>query len=373
MKYQFDYCVVGLRCFDQLLNRPEPKYIGGVERQICTLAKLLNRSGKSVAFISYGTSTDEQSVDGIQLYCASKEGGGIRFVRFVHPHLSGLWRAMRRADARVYIQMGAGATTGMIGLGMRLLWPFRPRKFYFLTASDTDADMSRLMHRHERWLYRLGLGTTDKIFTQTKKQQEILRRSLSYRSVVVDLPYVSYGIKTPMCPGKKRKTSVMWVGRLIDIKRPEWVFDIAARCPGIHFDIVGPDGPDSEIKRSLMSSAATAPNVTLHGRVSEDRLLELFSSAFALCCTSTIEGFPTTFLEAWFFGLPIVTTFDPDNLVASNQLGFVNSTVEGLATSLNKLVNDNATYEKMSKDANEFFARRYSEEACLPKLLSALA
>jgi glycosyltransferase involved in cell wall biosynthesis len=358
---------------DQLLERPEPKYIGGAERQICTLARLLNRSGKSVAFISYGDSTDEQSADGIQIFCASVEGSGVRFVRFVHPHLSGLWSAMRRADARVYIQMGAGAATGMVGLGVRMLWPFRPRKFYYLIASDTDADMSRLPNRHERWLYRLGLRATSAIFAQTKKQQITLERNMGYSSAVIELPYVSYGTSRPVRRDKDRRNSVIWVGRLIKIKRPDWVLDIAARCPDMQFDIIGPAGPDSEISRSLKSAAESAHNVTLHGRVSEDRLLELFGSAFALCCTSTIEGFPTTFLEAWFFGLPIVTTFDPDNLVASNQLGFVNTTVEGIAASLDALVRDNGTYEEMSKNANEFFVRRYSQEACSPKLLSMLA
>ena len=95
MTYQFDYCVVGLRCLDQLLGRSDPKYVGGIERQICTLARLLNRSGKSVAFISFGDSTVEQLADGIQVFGAYVEDDGVRFVRFVYPRLLGLWGTMR--------------------------------------------------------------------------------------------------------------------------------------------------------------------------------------------------------------------------------------------------------------------------------------
>lgn len=372
LTHKFDYCVVGLRCLDQLLERPDPKYIGGIERQICTLARLLCRSGKSVAFISYGDSTIEQSIEGIQVFGAYVEDDGVRFVRFLHPRLSGLWGAMRRSNAEIYIQMGAGLVTGLVGLGTRALWPLRPRKFIFIAASDADTDMSFLKHRHERWFYRIGLYMTDRILTQTRRQQGLLESNMRYSSSVADLPYVSSGIKPNISSTNLTEISVIWVGRLIDIKRPAWVIDLAARCPNIHFDIVGPAVVGSELEESLKHQASTSPNVTLHGRVSEERLLELFGSAFALCCTSEVEGFPTTFLEAWYFGLPIVTTFDPDDLVASNELGFVSSTVEGLATSLQALVCDRSTHEKISKNASEFFTRRYSADACAEKLLSVL-
>lgn len=373
MTYQFDYCVVGLRCLHQLVGHSDPKYIGGIERQICTLAKLLNRSGKSVAFITYGDSTVEQSVDGIQVFSAYVEDVGVRFVRFIYPQLVGLWAAMRRANAAVYIQMGAGAATGMVGLGTRVLWPTRPRKFVFMTASDTDADLSRLKHSHERFFYRIGLRASDRILTQTQKQQALLKCNLQYPSTVVEIPFMSQGSRRKVGSTRNADISVIWVGRLMNFKRPGWVIGLAARCPNIHFDIVGPSGGDNELAQSLEHRVSTMPNVTLHGRVSEDRLLELFGSAFALCCTSEIEGFPTTFLEAWYFGLPIITTFDPDNLVADNQLGFVNSTIEGLAKSLHALANDRSTYEKMSRNAYELFTRQYSTEACAVKLLSVLS
>ena len=58
------------------------------------------------------------------------------------------------------------------------------------------------------------------------------------------------------------------------------------------------------------------PNVTLHGRVERERMPSLYQDALCLCCTSVLEGFPNTFLEAWSVGLPVVSSFDPDHLIA---------------------------------------------------------
>jgi glycosyltransferase involved in cell wall biosynthesis len=208
--------------------------------------------------------------------------------------------------------------------------------------------------------------------TQTKKQQDSLTRKMGYPSVIANLPYVPYGDRRNLSSRNRKKISVIWVGRLIDLKRPGWVIELAARCPNLHFDIVGPEVGSSELVQMIKRQANASPNVTLHGRVSEERLHELFGTAFALCCTSTIEGFPTTFLEAWYFGLPIVTTFDPDDLVASNQLGFVSSTVEGLAKGLHILADDRTTYEEISRNASDMFESRFSVEACAKELLSVL-
>ena len=75
-----------------------------------------------------------------------------------------------------------------------------------------------------------------------------------------------------------------------------------------------------------------------------------------------LEGFPTTFLEAWSCGLPVVTTFDPDGIVARNCLGSVVKTQEELATRLKTLALDEEARGRISRAAVSFFGENYSVE-----------
>src|SRR6185312_4598142 len=103
------------------------------------------------------------------------------------------------------------------------------------------------------------------------------------------------------------------------------------------------------------------PNVKAHGRVSREQLDNLFQTCGQLCCTSMLEGFPTTFLEAWRCGLPVVTTFDPDNIVAREGLGRVVTTTDELVMQLCEMP-QSAEYARMSAAAQNFFMANYSIE-----------
>jgi glycosyltransferase involved in cell wall biosynthesis len=110
----------------------------------------------------------------------------------------------------------------------------------------------------------------------------------------------------------------------------------------------------------------------VHGRIGDSQLWRLYAGASLLCCTSRLEGFPTTFLEAWSVGLPVVTTFDPDGLVAAHELGSVVSTLEELASSL--LDNrDSPRRAQWSQNALRFYEENYSPRACLPRLRELIA
>jgi hypothetical protein len=91
---------------------------------------------------------------------------------------------------------------------------------------------------------------------------------------------------------------------------------MAAACPGLPFDVVGGRAGDSGYAASLVGRARGFANVTLHGWLPPDRIGVFYDRATALVCTSPVEGFPNTFLEAWSRGVPTVSTVDPDALVS---------------------------------------------------------
>ncbi|MCD6303475.1 MAG: glycosyltransferase family 4 protein, partial [Planctomycetes bacterium] len=195
-----------------------------------------------------------------------------------------------------------------------------------------------------------------------------LKESFGVESTVIPMP----------CPGPAEADyrpkalpdgaapHVLWVGRIVELKRLEWLLDVAETCSELAFDVVGPSDATDYV-RGVLGRAEGLANVTVHGEIARDELLALYRSAAVLCNTSIMEGFPNTYLEAWSHGLPVVATFDPDGLIASKGLGAVARDPAGLAAALREILGSDETYRRLSQAAREHYLRNYTVEAVMPR------
>ena len=363
----FDVCIVGLKCYDLLSGADVPRYLGGIEKVLVCLARGLVQAGLHVAFITYDHGQpDAQVIDGVHVFKAHGPAEGWPVLRFVHPRMTGIWSAMRRADARIYLQMGGGSETGAVAMACR--WS-SGRRFVFNLASDADceAGLPLLALARERWLYRYGLGRADQIVAQTERQVGKLAEHFHRPSVRIALPVdgPGGGFVPPDPPGEGT-VRILWLGRIVEVKRLEWLLDIAEVSPEWRFDVVGTANNDSAYADGLVTRAETLDNVTLHGRVDEEALPGLFRRASALLCTSRLEGFPTTFLEAWSHGIPVVTSFDPDGLVARLGLGLVVDSTDSARRALAGLFADPVAWRAVSARVRDHYLANYAPEAIVP-------
>jgi glycosyltransferase involved in cell wall biosynthesis len=359
-------CIVGLKCYDHLAEKPIPQYLGGIETQMAVLARGLRNEGCEVSLITFDHGqADEQMFHGVKALKSYAPGYGLRGLRGPQ-RTKALWRAMRRADADIYLQMGAGSETGWVAMGCNFK-SSRARKFVFCLASDVDCEgpIGAKKFSVENGLYRYGIKRAALVVSQTAKQKTNLEASLGLKSRIIPM-----AVAAPTATGERRANQVLWVGRLMVEKRFEWLLEAARRCPKLEFHVAGTPNSPSGYAAELMNAAAKIPNVKAHGRVSREQLDNLFQTCGQLCCTSMLEGFPTTFLEAWRCGLPVVTTFDPDNIVAREGLGKVVSTVDELVTQLRE-VPKSADYARMSAAAKNFFVANYSVETVSRQFRSA--
>jgi len=115
-----------------------------------------------------------------------------------------------------------------------------------------------------------------------------------------------------------------------------------------------------------MARAAGIPNVEMCGRVPHARMAEYYQRSHVLCCTSAYEGFPNTFLEAWSIGLPVVSTFDPDGVIAANGLGWVARDVDGIVDCLRKIAESPESWHRASQAARQYYLTNHTPEVCLP-------
>jgi glycosyltransferase involved in cell wall biosynthesis len=99
--------------------------------------------------------------------------------------------------------------------------------------------------------------------------------------------------------------------------------ELAKAVPEARFTMIPvPEGHDRSLLEEVRRAGAAVDNLELLDPLPHARLAELVSRAVAVVNTSTLEGMPNAFLEAWSAGIPVLTLrFDPDAVVATERLG----------------------------------------------------
>ena len=345
-------------------------HIGGVERQTTMLARWLAGRGHDVSLITWDEGqADAQRVDGVRLLKVCSERSGVPGLRFFHPRWTSLVAALRAAEADVYYHNCAEYVTGQIALWCRR----NGRRFVFSVASDPEClrALPALHTRRERVLYRYGLGRADLVIAQTRAQQRLLLQEFGKASTVVPMPCPvpadSAVIREDTAPFR-----VLWIAKTTWDKRPDLFLELARRCAEIDFDFVGPIYGDHYSQR-VAAGLRDCPNVRVHGAIPRADVADRYRAASLVCSTSGTEGFPNTFLEAWSYGVPVVSTVDPDGIIATRGLGAACADVAQLAAAIRAFRASPDSLRAASANAREYFLHNHAFERVMPQLEEAFA
>jgi glycosyltransferase involved in cell wall biosynthesis len=356
---ELSICIVAHNAYGALTGGQG--HIGGVELQTALLARYLVRRGYSVSCIVWDEEEDEGSASfGYRIIRTCLRSAGVPGVRFFFPRWSSLHRAMRDANADIYFHNGAEYVTGQVALFCRR----NRKKFVFSAASDTDCyrDLPALPSFRERSLYRFGLRIASRIIVQTTNQRDSLQSGFGLHATVLSMPCDLSASRRTREPNRR---SVIWVGRIVRTKRLEILLDVASRATDIQFHIAGGADDDLAYADSLQKQATSLGNVIWHGPLKQPELFGIYAECDALLCTSCLEGFPNTFLEAWAHGLPIISTFDPDGLIERLQLGSVVATADEALVELRAMLDDDLRWEAVSQRCADFFNENHAADVAL--------
>ncbi len=360
-------CFVADNAFGMLSGRPTG-HSGGVERYQAIMARWFANRGYDVSMVTWDEGQVEERVAGVRIVKRCSRDAGLPGLRFFHPRWSSLSRALAAADADVYQY----ASTNR-GLGQAVLFCRRRRRAsVFLLMNNHGADAALVAQRvwRDRAFYLYGLRRVDQVVTQTLDQQRMLHEGFGVGSVCFPMPGgpLADGEYTPPPAPDPGTARVLWVGRVAEVKRLECMLAVAEACPELRFDVVGAPNAPSVYADNVLKRAAAVPNLTLHGRVSDNaRLAALYRAATVFCCTSSIEGFPNTFLEAWGAGLPIVSSFDPDGVIARLGLGIVAHEREAFVGGLRGLIGSPERYREMSERCRAHYLQNHHLDAVMPR------
>ncbi len=353
-------CIIAHNAYGVMTGK-DIGHVGGIEVQTPIMARWFAQQGYNVSLVTwdYGQENNEE-VDGVRLIKLCGKDEGIPILRFAYPRWSSLVKAMRQADADVYYY-----NCGDVALGQIVLWAHKnKRKVLYSVANDSDCvrALPALKPQRERIFYRHGLLKADKIVVQTLKQKLLLQEEFGLESTHIPMPCAGFPVTVDAQDKlKRKKKKILWVGRLNPVKRLEWLLDLAERLPEYEFQVAGSANVSNEYDQSLVKRAEDIANVTLLGRTPHSQMGEVFNSVDLLCSTSKYEGFPNVYLEAWSVGLPLVTTFDPDQVVARYGLGYPAADFEDLVAKTKQALKSE-NWLALSENAKHYFERNHRAE-----------
>jgi len=353
-------CFVGIENLQVLAPEYQTHGIGGAQLQQVLLAKALARNGFEVSMVTADHGQPDGAVwDGIKVYKSYRMDAGLPGLRLIHPRASSIWGAMVRARSRLYYCSCADYLPG-------LLAPFAQshgRKTVFRIAHDTDCDPKKLLipNRRSKVLYKYGLKRMDLILAQSSQQQLDMRTHFGLDSTVIP-SLVELGAGSMAF--QDRDIPALWVGNMRPFKRPELLLELARAMPDVSFLMVG--GEDLRVPalyHDLKQRAAHLTNLSFAGPKPYAEVEALMARARLFINTSASEGFPNTFMQSWARGTPVVSLYDPDNLIRREGLGRSVASLDDMRSVIATLLPDGPLWTETSNRCRKYVADRHGPSA----------
>lgn len=326
---------------------------GGAERQQWLLSRALVAKGWSITVgvregLEAGKQVSRDSVKFLGIGQQNIISAWHRFLLLEQPD----WWYWRCADHLFGPAVGLAKVAGV--------------RTIFSAALDRDVRPRHALFRRPRmWpLYAAGLSCTDRILVQHEGQLSKLNRRFKSKAYIV--PSIASGASV-VKPHSERKKYVAWVAMLKQVKRPDRLVEIARKASTIRFVVCG--GPTTFMStpgygERIVDAFRKLPNIEYRGEASPGEAIEVIANAAVLLSTSDEEGFPTTFLEAWSSGTPVISSnIDPDHIIERAGLGVVSGSIEGVCASMNALVDSPRRREEISVRARRYVVESHSEAA----------
>ena len=359
-------CFVAPNTWPVFSRDPDNEFIGGAEVQQSILARALAGAGYRVSMICLDFGQPQGVLlDGVTVHKIHRPDAGLPVLRFVHPRITAMWRAMRAVDADVYYQRCSAMLTAVVAAYCHRYG----KRSVFASAADLDfvPGSQPIRYLRDRWLFEQGLKRVDRIVVQNATQQQNCRANYGRESTQIPSCY-----DLPAGASPRTGDCVLWVAsmRERDYKRPELFLELARRLPQRRFVMIGGAGGNTSANAGFerIRNAATAiPNVEFTGFLPLLRVEPYFDRARVLVNTSLHEGMPNTFLQAWARGVPTVAFTDIGARLRGEPLYRVVGGVEEAAAELERLFTDEEHWRRASARCHEYFSRTHSTSTVLAR------
>ncbi len=352
-------CIVGPGSLPLLLpDSQSNKRVGGAELQTFLINKHLAKHCQTCLVTEDAEELTPELAKQLNVHPTALPDAGVRFIRFIHPRWTSLWRSLHQANSDVYYIRAARPEAGIIALFSKL----NRRKFVYGMANDDEFEDSRWQKRAystiERPLFEFGIKSADQIIVQNNFQQDLIKKKLGRASVQIKNIYNGPILKTKE---EKEDSYILNVGNILPKKQHHNLLDLAEQLPQIPFKIIG--GGSGEYYQSVVERAQQLPNVELLGFQARKDIFQFYAGARMMVHTAETEGFPNVFLEAWGHRLPVVSlNLDPGGVISTQHLGRVAKNINVLKNDIQELWDSPKLRKDIGQKANIYLQEFHSPE-----------
>lgn len=356
MNTTYHICFVAPEAYGVFSNRPNGP-IGGSEIQQYLIAKAFIEAGHKVAVVVKDVFNKQAyAYQGINVHpCKFRYLSGSN-IYYIFDTLC-LILLLRQINADFNLLK----TPKSILFGMGLHRKLFGGKLIKLMASDMDC--KRTGKGLVSYLYPLGAKLLDSTIFQSEYQLKETYDNLGLTGIVIK--NIAHG---DICKSGFKDIDVLWVGSCSEGKQPQLFLELARKCPEFNFKIVLSNTNNNKFSTEILSSVKAIRNLEYYGQTNYDIIGDIYSRAKVLVSTSIIEGFPNTFLQAWQYGVPVVSLHvDPDNVIKTYKLGYVSKSLDRMVFDLRNLLSDEILRNELGENAIKYMNENHSPKIIVKK------
>jgi len=342
------------------------KEVGGAELQMVVLAKELDDRSHDVSFVTFEKSNSSfEIIKGIKTYNPfDTKGSGYSYL---YPqNIYKLLKILNKIDADVFIQRATSPLTGFISFFAKL----KNKKFIYSVSSEMGVNDNLKINsikNLKNLFYKFGVKHCDCVVCQTNRQINLLDQVLNKKGKLIKNLY-----PLPKEDFKKNNGSplkILWVGRVVKEKRPDLFLRLAKIFPELKFWMIGGCPQlDHKFYKKIEQSANGINNVEFLGYIPHDEMDRYYRESSILVSTSSGEGFPNIFLEAWGNYIPVVSlNFDPDGIINNQKLGITSKTFEQMIDDIKTLIKNDKLRKEMGINSRRYVEKEHDVKKIVTK------
>ncbi|MFH1862232.1 MAG: glycosyltransferase family 4 protein [bacterium] len=350
-------------------------HIGGAERQVQMLGEALRGEGWETCYLCERSAdkSKRESIQGMDVYAIP-----VRRKLYTWLNWKALFAAVKECQADLYYQRVRHPYTGLaVRAAHRLQKPI-------IWAAASLADVIRkddlrftrrgghpvngLLHIGQRWIEDQGILQMDKIILQTEEQKRLLLENYGRDGKVIPNHLV---VGSDGVIPKRTPPQILWLSNIKPFKRADLFIQLAERCRDLCAEFVMVGGcQDRDFSKKIEQFSEKNPHFTYLGPLEPIQSEKCIAEATLLVNTSSFEGFPNAFQQAWYYGVPVLSLgVDPDQLIESKRLGHNAHSLNELETALRRLLKNEQERSEIAARAKAFTRKEFDLKKLLPEYI----